>query len=334
MFSVLTIGTATRDTFLTSPLFKVLHDPKHLKKLGFKTGEAQCFALGAKIDVGEPMVTVGGGAANAAVTFARQGLTTGVLVRLGDDENGSAIARSLARERIRVIPVASRTEKTAHSTILLTPGGERTILTYRGASGGMEAREVPFRKLAARWAYLVPGGIPLAVLMKIVAHLKSRGTRLAMNPSKTYLALGKEKLKPLLATLDVVIVNREEASYLTGVEYRNARGIFKQLDGLVPGIAVMTDGARGSLVSDGKYLYTAGIFREKKLVDRTGAGDAFGAGFVAGLVEKNDISYALRLAAANATAVVETIGAQAGILSKRTFADRRWRYLDLDVDPL
>jgi len=51
MFDVIAIGTATRDVFLISPLFKVLRDPKHLEKIGFKTGEAQCFALGAKVEV-------------------------------------------------------------------------------------------------------------------------------------------------------------------------------------------------------------------------------------------------------------------------------------------
>jgi sugar/nucleoside kinase (ribokinase family) len=103
---------------------------------------------------------------------------------------------------------------------------------------------------------------------------------------------------------------------------------------LIDGIAVMTDGARGAIVSDGRYIYRAGIFKEKKLVDRTGAGDAFGSGFVAGFILKKDIHFALRLASANATSVVEKIGAQAGILRRKDFNLARWQYLDLDVEPL
>jgi len=102
----------------------------------------------------------------------------------------------------------------------------------------------------------------------------------------------------------------------------------------VPGIAVVTDGPRGAYASDGRYLYRAGVFKERKLVDRTGAGDAFGSGFIAGLMQKHDVHHALRLAAANATSVVEQIGAQGGILTKRDFAGARWRYLDLEVEPL
>ena len=93
MFDVITIGTATRDVFLTSNLFKVLKDPTHLKKLGFKTGEAECFALGSKIEVEKPTITVGGGAANAALTFSRQGLRTASVLRMGDDELSDSIER-------------------------------------------------------------------------------------------------------------------------------------------------------------------------------------------------------------------------------------------------
>lgn len=73
MHSVLTIGTATRDVFVTSDAFQVLKDPAHLKNIGFPTGEAQCFVLGAKVPVQRLEYAVGGGAANAAVAFSRLG---------------------------------------------------------------------------------------------------------------------------------------------------------------------------------------------------------------------------------------------------------------------
>jgi len=66
MYDVITIGTATQDVFLKSRDFKVLKDER------FITGQAECFALGAKIEVPDIFFTTGGGATNAAVTFARQ----------------------------------------------------------------------------------------------------------------------------------------------------------------------------------------------------------------------------------------------------------------------
>lgn len=334
MFDVLTIGTATRDVFLLSPLFKVLRDVKHLQKLGFKTGEAECFALGSKIEVERTVFGVGGGATNSAVTFSRQGFRTAALVKLGADEAGEAVLKSLKKEKIVPIALKSASDGTGYSTILLTRGGERTILVYRGVSDDFKKEEIPWRKLKSKWAYIASGEIPLPLMKNIVSHLKNNGAKLAMNPSKFYLNLDKSKLKEIFSYLDVVIVNREEASYLTGIDYKNERGIFSKFDEFIQGIAVMTDGASGALVSDGRYIYRAGKFSEKKLVDRTGAGDAFGSGFVAGLMQENDINYALRLASANATSVVERIGTQAGILKKADFNEKRWKYLDLDIEPL
>ncbi|MBI4033940.1 MAG: carbohydrate kinase family protein [Candidatus Brennerbacteria bacterium] len=334
MFDVITIGTATRDVFLTSPFFKVLKDPKHLKRLGVPEGEAQCFALGAKILVDHPHLTVGGGAANAAVTFARQGLKTGAIVGIGDDSNGSSALRDLAGEKVKTFPVYDSKEMTGYSVILLSKEGERTILHYRGASASVRGTEAVFGRVRAKWVYISPGGIPIAAMERIITRFKGKGARVAMNPSKAYLETGPKKLAPILKNLDVVLVNREEASYLTGVEYGKEKAIFSKFDELVSGIAVMTDGRRGAAVSDGKHVYRAGIFPEKKLLDRTGAGDAFGSGFLSGLLQKNDICFALRLASANATSVVEFVGAEEGILGRNDFKKKRWQYLDLDIEPL
>jgi sugar/nucleoside kinase (ribokinase family) len=345
MFDCLTIGTATRDVFIKSPALKVLRDPAHLEKLGFPTGEAECFALGSKVEISEPELRVGGGAANAAVTFARQGFKTAALVKLGRDENGEAVLKALKKEKVSAIPLFSAEKGTAYSLVLLADGGERTILNYRGASEEVSRQEIPFRKLRAKWAYIVPGRIPFSTMSLVVAHLKSQGARIAMNPSRHYIELGPRQLKPILSRLDAVIMNREEAAYLTGMKYEEEAKIFRKLDELVDGIAVMTDGRNGALVSDGENIFSAGIYKEKRLVDRTGAGDAFGSGFIAGLMCAKEqpkkgsmffnpeaIEYAIRLASANATSVVEEIGAEEGILSRAGFAaESRWRKLKLQM---
>lgn len=332
---VITIGTATRDIFLKTPDVKILKDPAHLIRLGFKTGEAECFAFGSKIEVERPVFAIGGGAANAAVTFRRQGLKTAAVVRVGKDFAGDAVIANLKKERVLPLAVVDRELGTAYSTILLAPEGERTILIYRGASEELKRKEIPFSKLKARWAYIAPGAIPFPLISEVVKHLKKTGTKIAMNPSRYYLEAHGSHLKPLLKDLDVVLVNREEAALLTGIAYSNERAIFRKFDELTPGIAVVTDGERGVKVSDGQYLYGAGIFKEKQVADRTGAGDAFGSGFIAGLIKTEDVNSAIRLGLANATSVIETVGAQEGILSAAAFKSKRWhQYLNLDIDPL
>lgn len=330
MFDVITVGTAMRDVFLQSKAFKPLKD-KHVPG-----GEAECFALGAKLETDRPIFANGGGAVNAAITFARQGLKTAVLCRVGDDEAGCAVWEELKGEGIHHWKIKDDELGTGYATILLSPAGERTILAYRGAAEELLPKEVPFTELKSRWVYIVPGHIDPAVMGKAVEHCFYQGTAIAMNPSKFYLEKGAKNLKPFLDKIKVLIVNREEAAYLTGIELKDERGIFKKLDELVKGIAVMTDGPRGVWVSDGINLYQAGTFKERELIDRTGAGDAFGSGFVAGLMAKdNDIGHAIRLASANATAVVEAIGAHSGALTKpRLERERRWSLLDIKIHEL
>jgi ribokinase len=345
MYDVITIGSATRDVFIRSVSFKTVRARK-LEHIGFPTGEAECFPLGGKIEIQAPVFTIGGGAANAAVTFARQGLKTASLFKIGaDDEAGRAVLADLKKEKVVAMPIFDRRAMTSFSVVLLAPTGERTILNHRGASEDMRTNELPISKLKARVGYIVPGRIPLSVLMSAVRAMKKGGALLVMDPSSHYLEMGLRRLKPLLDALDIIKMNREEAAHLTGVHYEDEAGIFRKLDKLVGGIAVMTDGPRGVLLSDGKRIYRAGIYKEKAVIDRTGAGDAFGSGLVAALIQgarswelgvrsfkEEDIKRAIRLGSANGTSVVEHIGAQPGILTIREFRSQsRWKDLRISV---
>ncbi len=355
MYDIITIGTASRDVFLSSPLFKTLYDGKRLKKIGLATGRAQCLGLGAKIEIDEINFSTGGGAANAAVTFSRQGLKTAALIRMGEDDTGCSIIVELLKEKVSPLSILDKTQITAYSVILLTPRGERTILVHRGASDDLRVKEIPFNKLKTRWAYVSPGKISYAVIEKLFKYLSENKTLIAFNPSGYFLQMGIKKLKPLLSRAKVVILNREEAAFLTGIDYHKEREIFNKLDKEVDGIAIMTDGNKGVMVSDGENIYSAGTFGGKS-IDRTGAGDAFGSGFVAGLIRKignwklparrsepgaggeignlppKAIEYAIRLGSANATSVIKHIGAKKGILTKRQFEQvRRWRHLPIEI---
>jgi sugar/nucleoside kinase (ribokinase family) len=112
-----------------------------------------------------------------------------------------------------------------------------------------------------------------------------------------------------------LLVNQEEASRITGVDYKEEGKLFKKFDELVPGIALMSKGPEGVAVSDGKNIYRAGI-PESGYADRTGSGDAFGSGFVSAIIQGHDIPYAIQLGTANATGTIQEIGAKTGLLKK------------------
>ncbi len=327
MLDVLTIGTATRDVFLGGGLFHVLHDPEHLPRAGFPTGAAECFSLGSKIEVSDTTFAVGGGAANAAVTFARSGLSVAAAVRIGSDTAGRDVEKHLTREGVRVRSVIDPKRATAYSTILRAPGGERIVLVYRGASEVFSRAELAGAVRPSRWVYVAPGAIHPNVLIPFLASLRNAGSKIAVNPSSFYLSLPKTKLLSLLRICDVVISNREEAALMTEVPYHDTKGIFKKFDELIPGIAVMTDGSRGAHVSDGTSVWSTGTFKERLVLDRTGAGDAFGSGFVSAIASGEEIGEAIRRGSANATSVIEAIGAEAGILSRSGYRAPRWKKL-------
>jgi len=336
---ILSVGTVTRDVFLKSRLFRVVKDEKHLSGPDFPTHEATCFAMGSKMEVEEPVVAVGGGAANAAVTFSRAELSSFVLAAAGDDEAGFSVLKDLKKEKVAP-RILKRPGHTGFGVVLLSSGGERTILHHRGASNSLKASDVgpsfPYQAL-----YLAPGNLPWAVSERIIARAVKAGAFVAINPSKAYLS-DPSRLRHILSNAHVVVMNREEAASFTGLPYEYEDHIFRALDASISGIAVMTEGVKGAMVSDGKNILRAGIF-PTVVVDSTGAGDAFGSAFVCSLllngirpskgeklkVPLENLKEAMRFGAANSSAVVSKIGAHAGSLHLKDYSSKKYSHFNV-----
>jgi len=324
MHDIITIGSATRDAFFEGITFDYHHQDKDLP-----TGEVLCLPLGGKMQVKQVTFTTGGAGTNAAVTFARQELYTGAIVRVGNDISGQEIKRELAQEGVDVSLIQQdATLPTSYSVVLMAQGAERTILAFNGAGGNIDPALVPWTALQTRWLYLDSLAGSEEILKQALALKQQKGTKLVWNPGTKDLALGLDALKPYLGSLDIFLANKEELSELLGIPYDQETEIFKKLDELVQGVAIMTKGPKGVVVSDGKTMYQAGIFPEKALVDRTGAGDAFGSGFVVGYIQ-GGIEQGIRVASANSTSKLEQLGSKAGILRKDDLADPRWAQLEI-----
>jgi ribokinase len=312
MYDIITFGSATRDIFVKSKKFKIINQKD------FTTGEGFCLPLGTKFDVEEIFLATGGGGTNTAATFANQGFSVAFFGVVGQDSAGQDVVDELESRGIDTSLVL-RTDKkvTNHSIVISSDGKERTILVYRGASSELKEREIPFNKLQAKWFYLAPLSGKLCDLTEtIVDFAIKNGIKVALNPGNCQLTLPKKVLKNIFNKIDVLLLNQEEASLLTGIHYHQEREIFKKIDDICPGIAIMTKGKKGAVVSDGNYLYKAKP-EKSKVVDRTGAGDAFGSGFVSGFIQSNgNIEYATQIAIANATSCLRQWGAKNGLLKK------------------
>lgn len=328
MYDIITFGSAAQDIHVKSNAFKILKDGKD-----FVTGEGICLALGSKIDVEDIVFASGGGGTNTAATFARQGYKTAFCGAVGDDAAGKEIIRELKSLRIDTKFVLAKKEKhTNHSVIISSTsedsltnlGQDRTILVYRGASELLCDKNIPFAKLKAKWFYLAPLASSLCdSFSSLVDFAYKNKIKIAVNPSKQQLSLQEDVLKDILQKVDILFLNQEEASYLTKIPFEDEIEIFKKIDEICPGIAVMTKGGEGVVASDGKYLYSAKPDPKRKVIDTTGAGDSFASGFLSDYIKTNgNIESAIQFGLANSAANLAKIGAKTGLLDKNSKFER------------
>jgi ribokinase len=272
------------------------------------------FKLGTKLNVEKIDFAIGGGASNAAVTFARQGLDSSFIGKLGNDVAAQNVISELDKEHVDTRLVAHDEKRgTQYSTILLADTGERTILIYRGVADKYRVsdyEDVDFSQFD--WLYVSTLNGAFDVLDLVFSKAKSQGTKIAFNPGDAELKQ-PEKLKPLLEDVDILLVNKDEAQLV--VDGSSLEELVRRMLNYVP-LAIISDGPNGVTASDRKTIVRAGMYEDVKVVDRTGAGDAFGSGFVSKWANGKSLKDSIVFASANSTSVVTKIGAKAGILHK------------------
>lgn len=315
---ILSIGAAVQDVFLQGKIFKAKKEQGEL---------VNKFDLGTKNEVEGITHSVGGGATNASVTFARLGLNSWYMGRIGDDIAGKVVLEALGRDKVNTSLVwHSNDLGTGYSTILLSPSGERTVLTYRGASSRYELSPKHFKNIKPDWLYISSLSGDIEALEVIMAYAKKRKIKVAINPGAGELS-ARTRFKKLLSDIDILSVNKEEMEQLFGTA--DLYSLLKKANKLVS-IVVVTDGPRGSYVIDGKSIYKAGMYKNVPVYDRTGAGDAFCSGFVALIASGKTVEEAITFGSANSTSVVSQLGAKAGILSTSRGLDK----MTIKVEPL
>ncbi len=315
MYDIITFGSAAEDIHLRSEEFKTVNDAQN-----YTTGRGICLTLGSKINIDDIVFTTGGGGTNTSATFAKQGLRTAFCGAIGADASGLGIVRELKLLGIDTKFVVKKKERHTNSSIIISSTGQdRTILVYRGASDVLGENDIPWAKIKkTKWFYLAPlTGLLCDTFEEIVNFAHKNNIKIAVNPSKEQLSLASEKLKDIFSKVDILFLNQEEASFLTKISFEDEHEIFKKIDEMCPGIAVMTKGGQGVVVSDGKYLYSAMPDESRKIVDTTGAGDSFASGFLTDYIRfEGDVEKAMQFGLANSAANLSEIGAKKGLLEK------------------
>ena len=302
---ILSIGAATQDVFL--------HNSRDIKTVQENNHDLVTLEMGSKIDINKIDFATGGGATNAAVTFARAGLMTSFMGVIGSDPAGQQVLKELDTEFVDTSRVEiSENYNTDYSTVILAPNGERTILTYRGASSRIFADNFKLRPREFDWIYVSNLSGRFDTLDNIFHEATKNGVKIMWNPGKKEL-VHPEMILNLLNDVEALLLNKEEAQSLFG-DFEPEELVLRAKN-LVK-IIIVTSGADGVWATDGDCIVRAGMYEDVPRKDTTGAGDAFGSGFLSQLSQGAGIKQSILYASANSTSVIQHIGAKKGILRK------------------
>jgi len=255
-----------------------------------------------------------GNAANAAVSASRLGLKTAFISNVGSDQNGKDCLASLQKDGVSGEFVKINEGKDTNYHYVLWYGSERTIL-IKHQTFDYTLPEIGEPK----WIYFSSVNENAFPFHNVVADYVSAhpNTKLAFQPGKFEIKLGKEKLAKLYQNCELFFCNVEEAKKILEAEHLSIKELLAELRLLGPKIVVITDGPNGSYSFDGiTYLSMPTYPDPADPVERTGAGDAFASTFTSALALGLDIQTALSWGPINSMSVVQKVGAQGGLLTR------------------
>lgn len=307
MARIVSLGSALQDVYLID------HDDLAPTIIGEESIFGKIL-VGSKVDIDKISYEVGGGGVNSAIEFARHGHEAIIIGNISKDPAGNAITRVLDKEGIDTSYIDYMTNKSTGTSIILLDSkhGERTILTCRGASEKFDNFSPDDLDLIQPdWLYVTTLRGDMSTLLRFFEKAKSIGCKIMFNPGVRELTETK-KLIGLLEDVDILLLNKKEASQIVpGVLLTE---LIYHLHNMVDTV-IITDGSMGGIATNGEESYRFGIYEDTKMKDATGAGDAFGSGFLAHLAAGKSFRSSLIYASANSTSVVSQIGANHGMLT-------------------
>ncbi len=314
---VLAIGDVVTDAFV-----KLFDDRAHTYEN--EHGKFLSMPFGTKVPFDYAKVIEGvGNAANAAVSFARLGLDSGLISNVGGDQYGRDIINALHKEKVDSRFVHINPGKISNYHYVLWYKEERTILIkheeYDYHWPRFRENDIP------KWIYF--SSISKNALDTYHDHVtdwlkENPEVKFAFQPGTFQMEAGVERLKELYQRTDVLILNREEAASVTGGKHEDVHDLLNRMHELGAKISVVTDGPDGAYASDGTDRFKMPPYPDPAPpFERTGAGDAFASTFVAALIQGNNLEGALQWAPINSMNVVQHTGAQEGLLTEHEIGE-------------
>ena len=267
-------------------------------------------------DMGPATVISGGSAANTAAGVASLGVRAGFIGKVKDDETGHHFAHDLRAIDVHYdVALAKDGPATARSFILVTPDGERTMNTYLGACQNLTPDDIKDATVEASSIVYLEGYLwdpPAAkeAFRKAVKIAHRAGNKVALTLSDAFCVdRYREEFLGLIrdGSLDILFANIHELQSLYCVsDPQTALAALREENVL----GIVTRSAEGALVVTREETRAVAAFPVERVVDTTGAGDLFAAGFLAGLTQDLDLVSCARLGGLAAAEVISHLGAR------------------------
>ena len=268
-----------------------------------------------KLAVDKYLRFTAGNAMNQAISSSMLGLKTALYTVIGDDSAGDDILEQLKKYKIGTEYVQKDIENPTNVSGVVSFQGERTILVYH-----IERQYDLPMEMKTKWIYLTSVG-PQSVVSEahnqVLTYLEANpSVKLAFNPGTHQMHMGLEALKPLFARSEILFMNKEEYERVLGIPTgADVKHLMSEMRKHGVKICVLTDGPKGSYSYDGEKFLQLDIF-DGPVVERTGCGDAYGAGFTAARVYELSIEESMRCGTLNSAYVIRIPGPQNGLLEK------------------
>lgn len=254
----------------------------------------------------------GGAAANVASWLVESGMPAHLIARVGGDAAGITVLGELDRYGVEHSHTIVAGATTGVVIVLVDALGERTMFPDSGANSGLSVADLP--PLAGITAVYLSGyplvnPISRAGALEILAQLNKRSLPIIFDPSTVgvLLDVGLSEVRHWLTLVSIVILNEEEAHFLTGkINPIEAAAALLELTPLV----VIKRGVIGALAQGRGHPLVQIPAVPTEVVDTTGAGDAFAAGFIKSWLRESDLEAALHSGAAIAARAISRVGAR------------------------
>ncbi len=253
----------------------------------------------------------GGSVANSIVGISQLGNEAGFIGKISDDEFGNNYEEGLKKENVEYY-YSKKKEKLPTGTclILVTPDSERTMCTFLGTAGKINENDVSSdaikkSEIIFLEGYLWDEGEPKKAFDKAINNANKVAMSLSdlfcVDRHKThFLSLVKNKL-------DITFANEQEiTSLIDAKNFEEVINFSKKLNRLI----VITRGEKGAVAINGDEVFESGIQKNLKIVDLTGAGDLFAAGFLHGYINKLSTKECLEKGTEMSSKVIQKIGAR------------------------